>query len=328
MNSSLAPVATLGRDTQLDELTFAAVTADEGWQKTTYANDTWVGETIVIADDNLTSPWKLAVSTTDPIGLKLDAGPATVATYTGDYPNIFVASPNGGERLAGGDDFTVVWTAPNAPGFPQTLTLSTDSGSSFSVLADNIPPEVQRYTVKIPRVSTAHARIRLLSYDTNVTHNLLVATSLADFSICSNVGSNVDIGFVASEKMDLNWSDSSSDDPPVTASGPSRLMIDVRITNRGNIPILNPFLRVAELTRNVLLTRDPQTSWAEGARLTIDSGSDNTLSPGETATARLQIGIVKPKKFSLSVNLYGVASGGTIAPSDAVNIWTGKPGNR
>jgi hypothetical protein len=161
-----------------------------------------------------------------------------------------------------------------------------------------------------------------------VTHNLLVATSQADFSICSNVGSNVDISFVASEKMDLNWTDTSSDDPPSTTSGASRLLIDVKITNRGSIPILNPFLRVGELTRNVLLTRDPQTKSAEGARQTIDAGSDNTLSPGETATARLAIGVVKPKSFSLSVSLYGVASSGTIASADSVNVWTGKPRTR
>lgn len=360
MNTSLPPIATLGRDAQLDEITMAVITAEEGWQKTVYSNDTWVGETVVIADDNLTSPWQLAVSSTDPVGLMLDAAPATIANYTagagswqgyedstgqgsaggvdtqhtmgpgvrGDYPNIFVASPNGGERLAGGDHYTVVWIAPNAPGFPQTLTLSTDSGLSFAVLAENIPSDVQRYDIKIPQVSTTRARIRLLAFDTAVTHNLLVATSQADFSICSNVGSDVDISFVQSEKMDLNWSDVSSDDPPSISTGASRLVVDIKITNRGNIPILNPFLRVAEMTRNVLLSRDPQTKSAEGARQTIDAGSDNTLSPGETATVRLAIGIVKPKGFSLSVNLYGVASTGTIAPADSVNIYSGKPRTR
>src|ERR1041384_2765837 len=103
-----------------------------------------------------------------------------------------------------------------------------------------------------------------------------------------------------------------------TQRGAIRLMIEVRITNRGNVPIVNPFLRVAELTRNVLLTRDPQTKSGAGARQTIDAGSDNTLSPGETVTTRLGIGIVKPKSFSLSLSLYGVAAGGTITPSSAV----------
>jgi hypothetical protein len=75
----------------------------------------------------------------------------------------------------------------------------------------------------------------------------------------------------------------------------------------------------------VLLTRDPKSSWVEAARQTIDSGSDNTLSPGETADARMVIGLVNAKKFSLSVEMYGVASGGTINPADAVNVWSGKP---
>jgi hypothetical protein len=360
MNASLPPVATLGRDSQLDEVTLAAITESEGWQKTVYANDTWVGETIIIADDNLISPWRLAVSTSDQVGLLLDAAPSTIATYTagagnwqgyedsegqgsdggadtqhaigpgvrGDYPNIFVASPNGGERLAAGDDYTFVWIAPSAPGFPQTLTLSTDGGLSYEALADNIPPNLQRIAVKVPQLSTTHGRIRLLAYDSGPTHNLLIATSQADFSIGSNVGSNIDISFVGSERMDVNWSDTSSDDPPTTLGGAIRLMIEVRITNRGNVPIVNPFLRVAELTRNVLLTRDPQTKSGAGARQTIDAGSDNTLSPGETVTTRLGIGIVKPKSFSLSLSLYGVAAGGTITPSSAVNIWIGKPKTR
>lgn len=360
MNPSLPPVATLGRDSQLDQITLAAITGEEGWHKSVYANDTWTGETIVLEDDNLTSPWQLAVSTNDPVGLILDASPATIANYTAgagnwqgyedsdgqgadggvdtqhtfgpgvrsDYPNIFVASPNGGERLAAGDDYTFVWNAPSAPGFPQMLTLSTDGGLSFSTFASNIPPEVQRYTIRIPQLSTTQGRVRLVSNDTGPTHNLLIATSQADFSICSNVGSNADISFVSSERLDVNWSDTSPGDSPHSASGALRLMIEVRITNQGDVPILNPFLRVSELTRNVLLTRDPRTEWAEGARQTIDAGSDNTLSPGETVTARLAIGITKPKFFTLSVGLYGVASGGTITPSSAVNIWNGKPKTR
>ena len=57
MNSSLSPRATLGRDSRLDEASLSAVSADEGWQKTVYSNDTWVGETVIGADDNITSPW-------------------------------------------------------------------------------------------------------------------------------------------------------------------------------------------------------------------------------------------------------------------------------
>jgi carboxypeptidase T len=359
MNPSLAPRATLGRDAQLDEAALAPVAETEGWQKTVYSNDTWVGETVIVGDDNVTSPWRLAISTTDPLGFMLDAVPATIASYTAgtshwqnyedstgqgsdggvdtqhaigpgvriDFPNILVASPNGGERLTGGDDYIVAWTAPSAPGSAQSLSISSDGGVSFSLLAGNIPSNSQRFNVTIPRISTTQARLRLLVVEP-VFHSSLFAMSQADFTIGSNVGSNVDISFVSSERMDLNWTDTSSDEPPVTTSGPSRLVVNLRITNRGSTPILNPFLRVAELSRGVLLTRDAKSSWAAGARQSIDSGSDNVLSPGEASDVRLVVGLVNNKKFSLSVESYGVASAGTIGPSDPTNVWTGKPKTR
>ena len=359
MNTSLAPRATLGRDARLDEVALAVVTGDEGWQRTVYSNDTWVGETVIAADDNVTSPWRLAISATDPLGFMLDAVPATIASYTAgvshwqnyedstgqgsdggidtqhtigpgvrsDYPNILVASPNGGERLAGGDDYTVAWTAPSAAGSAQSLSISSDGGVSFGPLVNNIPSDAQRFSVTIPRISTTRARLRLLVVEP-VFHSSLFAMSQADFTIGSNVGSNVDISFVSSERMDLNWTDTSSDEPPSTASGPSRLIVNLQVTNRGTTPILNPFLRVAELSRNVLLTRDAKSSWTVGARQTIDSGSDNVLSPGETSDVRLVVGLVNNKKFSLSVEMYGVASVGTIGPSNAINVWSGKPRTR
>jgi hypothetical protein len=151
--------------------------------------------------------------------------------------------------------------------------------------------------------------------------------SEADFSIGLNVGSNVDISFVSSERVDLNWSATSSDEPPNTASGASRLIVNLRIVNRGNTPIVSPFLRVAELTRNVLLTHEPKSNWTEGARLNVDAGSDNTLSPGETVDARLVVGLLAAKKFFLSVEMYGVP-GEPIIPASAVNVWSGKPRTR
>jgi carboxypeptidase T len=358
MNTSLTPRATLGRDAQLDEVTLSAVSENEGWQRTAYANDTWVGETVLIDDGNLTSPWRLAVSATDSLGSMLDAVPGTIASYTaglshwenyedstgegndggvdtlhtmapgvrGDFPSFLIGSPGGGERLAGGDDYIVGWTAPNAPGYPQLLTLSTDGGVSFAPLAQNIPSDAQRFRVTMPRVATSRARIGLLAVEP-VFHNPTAAVSEADFSIGLNVGSNVEISFVSSERVDLNWSATSSDEPPNTASGASRLIVNLRIVNRGNTPIVSPFLRVAELTRNVLLTHEPKSNWTEGARLNVDAGSDNTLSPGETVDARLVVGLLAPKKFFLSVEMYGVP-GEPIIPASAVNVWSGKPRTR
>jgi murein tripeptide amidase MpaA len=359
MNTSLAPRATLGRDARLDEVTFSAINEGEGWQKSVYGDDTWVGESILIEDENLTSPWRLAVSATDAAGFLLDAVPATTATYKagashwdnyedssgagndggadiqhvigpgvrGDFPNVLLALPHGGERLAANERYLVVWTAPNAPGFSQSLSFSTDGGASYGPLVEDIPSNAQRYEVTIPRVSTTRARLRLLAVDP-LSHNYLFAASEADFSVGLNVGSNVDIVFVSSEKLDVGWSDTAAGDPPSTAAGALRLNINLKITNRGNVAINNPFLRVAELSRNVLLTRDPQSRWTEGARQTIDAGPDNAISHGETVDARLVIGLITPKKFFLSVEMYGVASGSAINPGDAVNVWSGKPKSR
>jgi len=358
MDTSLFPRATLGRNTQLDEVTLSASGDTEGWQRTVYTDDTWVGETVLIDDGNLVDSWRLAISATDPFGLKLDAAPDTIASYTagerhwanyedstgngndggvdtrhtmgpgvrGDFPSILVASPSAGERLAGGDDYIISWTAPNAPGFAQSLSLSTDGGVSFAALAENIPSDAQRYRVTMPRLATDRGRILLLATEP-VSRNIMVAVSPADFSIGVNVGSNVDIGFVSSEKVDLNWTDTSSDDPPITTSGPSRLIVNLSISNLGNTPIASPFLRVAEMNRHLVLTRDPKSRSTAGARLNVDAGDDNTLSPGETANARLVVGLVKSKKFFLSVEIYGVP-GEPITPASAVTVWTGKPRTR
>ncbi len=358
MDTSAIPRATMGRDGRLDEVTLLDSNETDGWQKTAYANDTWVGETVLISDGNVTSPWKLAISATDPLGLMLDASPSSIAIYTagarhwdnyedsagngndggvdtlhelgpsviGGYPSILVGSPGGGERLAGGDDYVIAWTAPNAPGFPQYLSLSTDGGFSFAALAENIPSDAQRYRVTLPLVATTRGRIGLLAVEP-LTHNTMVATSVADFSIGLNVGSNVDVSFISSEKVDLNWSDTSPDEPPTTASGASRLIVNLLITNHGNTPIMSPFLRVAEMTRHILLTREPKSNWTEGARLNVDAGSDNTLSPGEAVAARLVVGLVNPKKFSLSVSIFGVPAE-PVVPASAVEVWRGKPKTR
>src|SRR4029078_13724372 len=79
---SLAPRATLGRDHVLDQLALTVVGDNEGWQKTTYTGDTWIGESVIIEDEDLTTPWRLGVSATDTLSLALDAKPETVAGYT------------------------------------------------------------------------------------------------------------------------------------------------------------------------------------------------------------------------------------------------------
>lgn len=360
MRTALPPRVTMGRDERKDELTFVATTDSEGWQQSFYDNDTWVGETVITQDNNLTSAWRLYVAGVDAAGFNLDAMPATVATYgtgtgkwesyeeangegtlggtdaihelsptlTGDTFNLVLASPSGGERLVAGEPFTVAWTLPRQAGFQavqQELYLSLDGGVSFTRLADNIPGNVEKYSITMPNVSTTTARLRLIAIEGSLG-TALYGDSRADFTIGANVGANVEIDFVSSEKQNVNWTDSFADQ---MASGALRLVINLRITNHGEVAITSPFLRIAGLNRShVLLTRDPQTLPGVGARQSFDVGEEGLLAPGESAEVRLIVGLVSKKKFSMSVELYGVGVGGAIAPASATTIWTGKPRNQ
>jgi carboxypeptidase T len=358
MRTALPPRATLGRDERTDELTLIATSDDEGWQKTVYDNDTWVGQTVITQDDNLTSAWRLYVTGSDAAGFNLDGVPSTLAVYAtgtgkwqdyeeasgegtdggtdaanvmsptlaGDTFNLVIASPGGGERLVAGEPFTVAWTLPRQVGFQpvrQELYLSTDSGASFSLLTDNIAGNVEKYSLKVPMIATTTARLRLLAIEGSFG-NAIYGDSRADFTIGANVGAAVEIRVVSSEKQVVNWTDSSANQ---TASGALRLVINLRITNHGDAAIVSPFVRIANLSRShVLLTREPQTQPGVGARQAFDVGEDGQLAPGESADVRLIMGLVSKKKFSMSVDLYGV--GDAIAPASATTVWTGKPRNQ
>jgi len=78
----------------------------------------------------------------------------------------------------------------------------------------------------------------------------------------------------------------------------------------------------------VLLSRDAKSKLTIGALQSIDAGGDDLLSPGETAQARMEIGLVIHKKFVMWVNLCGVPVDGTIHPASSVRIWKGKPKNK
>jgi murein tripeptide amidase MpaA len=360
MNTSLAPRATLGRGTNRDELVLVAAGPSEGWQKSVYEGDTWIGKTVIAQDDDLTSGWRLSVSTNDVARLDLDGRPESVATYAtgtgtwqnyedsantgsnggtdnghvlpptlrGNLLNIFIAKPGGSERLAGGDAYTVAWILPKESGFlttRQDLLLSTDGGESFAHLATGLPGALEQFPITLPDVVTTRARIRVLAIEGSVG-NALLGDGLSDFTIGANVGSAVDISFVSSEKVNQNWADVSSAGVAQGSSGSLRLIVNLKITNHGSATIANPFLRVASLNLgNVLLTRDPGSRAADGALQTIDAGGDNSLTPGESALVRLVVGLVKKKKFQLSLTLFGVPLNGSIDSNPPVTVWNGKP---
>ena len=317
MSTSLPPTATLGRGSKAHELVLAAVGPNEGWQKSVYKDDTWIGETIVTQDEDLTTAWRLLVSARDSAGLSLDGRPATVASYatgtghwqsyedsgnTGadggpdnehvlpptlrsDLLNIFLAKPVGSERLAAGDTYTVSWTIPKDSGVTlsrQDLLLSTDGGASFAPLVEGLSGATEKHSVILPAVATTRARVRVFAIE-SILGNALVGDGLSDFTIGANLGSAAEVTFVSSEKVSQNWTDPSSEDVPAGTNGALRLIVNLKLLNRGSVTILNPFVRIAALTRgNVLLTCDPGSRSIEGALQTIDAGEDNALAPGES----------------------------------------------
>jgi murein tripeptide amidase MpaA len=356
MNPSLVPRVTLGRDGVRDEITLAAVDPGEGWQKTIYQNDTWIGQAIIVQDFNNSSPWALAVEAEGASAFKTDGRPATIAAYrTGsgawenfedadgsgslggfdlshvlaptfrdDFPGIFVSAPAAAERFSAGDDITVSWALSRGDSFnpgTQRVFLSVDGGQSFLAVVGNLSGSDDKFSFQLPLTPTANARFRIEAID-RFSGNSIFGDSRNDFTIGSNVGSGVQISFQSSEKVDLSWSDGQ-------ASGPARLIIRLRVANTGGVPVLHPFLRTADLTRsNVLLSRNPRSPLGESARQSIDAGSDQILAPGETVEVTTVVGLTGKKKFNFSVEARGVPAGGSIAPATAVQVWKGKPKTR
>ena len=363
MNPNSTPQAFLGRGEQVNEMRLIAAEGSSGWRKTIYQNDTWVGEGIIPQDENTTEAWRLAVSAVDAAAFGLDAMPQTAASYAagsgrwenyedadgagatggtdrrhilsptlnGVYPSLFVGAPAGGERLIGGEPYTVAWTVPRESGFipvHQEVWLSVDGGVNFSPILQSVAGNADKAQITLPKTPTARARVRILAREGSFG-NTLFGDSLIDFSICTNVGSGLEAAFVSSERVDRNWTDGPSEDYPSGASGPSQLTINFRITNRSQVAVANPLLRVVELTRaNVLLTRDIRPKPTAGSIQFIETGGDNMISPGESVEVRLMVGLVVRKKFNLSVEFYGVPVGGSIGAGSAVNVWKGKPKNK
>jgi carboxypeptidase T len=363
MNTASTPQAFLGRNEQRNELRLIAPDEGSGWQKTIYLNDTWVGEAIIPNDENTTDAWRLAVSAIDNAAFNLDALPQTISnygtgtghwvnyedadgegsaggadrqhtfspTFNGVFPSLFVGSPAGGERLIGGEPYTIAWTVPRESGFipvHQEVWLSVDGGANFTPLLDSVAGNADKAQITLPKTPTARARVRILASEGSVG-NTLFGDSLTDFSICANVGGGLEVAFVSSERIDRNWSDAPSVDYPNGTGGSSQLTINLKVTNRSQTPVVSPLLRVAELSRtNVLLTRESRSNPTSGSLQLIETGDDNQLSPGESVDMRLMIGLVARKKFNLSVELYGVPVGGAIGPSGAVRVWKGKPKNK
>jgi hypothetical protein len=245
----------------------------------------------------------------------------------GSRLNIRVDSPAGGERLAAGDPLRVSWTVGSGGGFnpvDEEIWLSTDSGVSHFQIAAGIPGSANSYTVVLPSVATSQARIRVLVQDA-ATGNFTFGDNPANFTIGQNVGSGVSIAVVSSSLLEESWSDSPAPGHGSRASGTSQLAITLNLTNTGSVAIATPFLGVDALTRNVLLSREPDSNQAVGARQPVDAGSSQILLPGQSVQVVVILGLTNRKKFSLAVSVLGAPIGGSVQAGSSTTIWQGKP---
>jgi hypothetical protein len=361
MDPTTPIAASLGQVAPFNQLTFAAIGSSEGWQKTVYSNDTWIGEVTLAAASQ--APWTLAVSASDATPLKLDGNPASVAAYVagsggwqgyedslgsagaggtdtqnsiggtvppGDGPSIVVGGPTGALRLAGGDECTVTWTLPQALWFTvaqQQIWLSTDGGSSFSQLAGNIGASASSFSVTLPSAATTQARLKVVAGDADLV-NVIQGLGASNFTIGQNVGKGLSVSLVSSQLLNQSWSYSPGPGQ-ATESGASQLAITLNVTNAGSTAISNSFFQVDKLSKdNVLLSSDPTAGVSASVVQSINSGSGGTLSAGQSVQVRVIVGLVAEKNFTLSANVYGAPSGGSVAASHPITIWQGKPRTR
>jgi carboxypeptidase T len=353
METTRSPSVMLGRGGRFDELVFAPAGSNP-WSKTIYEGDTWAGEAVIPVEADQLAEWQLSVSAVDSVPLPLDAKPATVADYrvgTNTWNNyedaggagwqggtdrehllpptsreddlvLQVGAPRGAERFAAGDVCEVAWTIPTSPGFiptQQEIWLSTDGGFLFAPVVTGLPPTADRRLMILPQASTTRALIRVFARGLNTTFG----DSPGMFTIGTRVGSAAAISRTSSELIEQSWTDIASG---AALAGPARLVVNTTLTNHGSTPIANPFLRVSEITRNnVLLSRAAGSFPGIAARQYVDAGGDGVLLPGESTQVQLHIGLVKRKKFLLSVEVFGVPGNAQGMSGNSVGVWQGKP---
>ncbi len=95
-------------------------------------------------------------------------------------PSIDVTYPNGGEILASGIPTTITWSHK----YLDTVKLeySTNNGTSWTLIADNVPASQNQYSWLVPQVATTQGRVRV----SDALTGLYVDSSFGTFSILLN----------------------------------------------------------------------------------------------------------------------------------------------
>ncbi|HEY3415076.1 MAG TPA: S8 family serine peptidase [Armatimonadota bacterium] len=147
-----------------------------------------------------------------------------------DHPPVVTLSqPNGGEVLAGGSTYPILWTVEYLGGLqPQHIEYSLDSGASWADAALEVDPAARAYTWEVPRVQTGQGRVRVTSTDWE--GRIGSATSAADLTINTllpwTIGDAATALRIAGGIVSASLNDSARLD--VVTAGPSAGRIDLQ----------------------------------------------------------------------------------------------------
>jgi hypothetical protein len=94
------------------------------------------------------------------------SGPFSIAEPDRTAPELTLLSPGGGEVLRGGEVLAIRWQSKDNIGVEShEIQLSVDGGASYNRMLRGLPGQAQAYELRLPRVATARARLRILCRD-------------------------------------------------------------------------------------------------------------------------------------------------------------------
>ena len=99
------------------------------------------------------------VTVTDNSGATASA--SVIINVNGPVPAVTVLTPNGGETLLFGSTYNITWSISGPTPMQQDVYISTDGGSTWSVLASGLAPTVNSFSWRVPRSATSSARIKV-----------------------------------------------------------------------------------------------------------------------------------------------------------------------
>lgn len=100
----------------------------------------------------------------DPDGTRKDLG-AYYRDQTNDPPIVALIVPNGGNKIKGGSDYTVTWTATQAAVYVGRVVLDYTTGDAYSSIATNEAND-GAYSWTVPPVTTLEAKVRITAVST------------------------------------------------------------------------------------------------------------------------------------------------------------------